>query len=110
ETGIVRLPTRKVEIDSEMKGFELHKRMLLKSYLGYQVMYGLSRRRLVEDCLALWLHSYYWKQLPDEEPYLHFIFSRFQTAGVSECVYQKDMTHSLYYKMGFAEAFMPMCW
>jgi len=106
---IIELKRRPVKLDPAADDFKKHLYLMRKAYLGYQLIYGLSRREILRD-INLWLRSCYIPGVPDEEPFLHFILSRYRYACVEDVFYVKDQTTSHYYRLSFARQFMPMVW
>lgn len=104
----VDLPSRNPHLESTDSHYQKHKKLLTQSYIGYQVIYGVMKKEIL-GLLPLWLDSIYGKE-PDEEPYCHFVLSRFSFGMVPEVAYVKDMTSSHYYKRSAASHLSPIFW
>jgi glycosyltransferase involved in cell wall biosynthesis len=90
--------------------FQRHWTLMRRHYLGYQIAYGLASREMLDSTVSLWFQSQYRPGIPDEEPYLHFVLSRFECKFVPESVYCKDMSGSTYNALGLSRTFMPLMW
>lgn len=89
--------------------YKNHLNLLKKSYLGYQIIYGLSDRKIHKN-IDIWLKNTYYGNLPDEEPYLHFILCRYKINYIYNVSYIKDMGESYYSKMNTIKIISPLFW
>ncbi|MCL5432583.1 MAG: hypothetical protein M1524_00505 [Patescibacteria group bacterium] len=89
--------------------FKKHYLLTRHSYIGYQVVNSLFNRKILNNT-EIWLKSYYINNLPDEEPFLHFLFSRYNWAFVPNIFVIKDMTESNYYSISALRQFVPLFW
>lgn len=113
DNKIVELKKRKVRLDNSKSRFEKHKVLIKKFYLGYQI-FGLMNREKITNCFSLLLNNIYYKKSSknylDEEPFLHFVFSRYNTYFEQNSLYVKEMTGSNYYKLSMLQTIFPAFW
>jgi glycosyltransferase involved in cell wall biosynthesis len=89
--------------------FAAHLALMRRHYLGYQIACGVVRREVL-DSVSVWLRSNYFDRVPDEEPYLHFVLSRYRWKYVPEVCFAKDMTQSFYLRHGLFSTIGPLFW
>ena len=110
---VKELARRTGKFDNSSPRFSKHLTLIKEFYLGYQI-FSLMRREKITDCFSLLINNIYYKRFSknylDEEPFLHFVFSRYNTYFEKNVSLVKDMTDSNYFKLNVFYSFFPVFW
>lgn len=110
---IKKLPRRSGKFNNSGSRFSKHLILIKNFYLGYQI-FGLMRREKILNCFGLLINNIYYKRSSknylDEEGFLHFVFSRYNTYYEERVFLVKEMSESNYFKLNVLGAISPMFW
>ena len=70
------------------KRYTSHLKLILGGYLGYQVMYGIFKIKIIQDSIHIFINQ----KVPDEGSLTHFCLANHRWSMVESTYYIKDMT------------------
>ena len=113
DNKVIEIVRKHGDFDNSRSRFEKHLILLKNFYLGYQI-FGLMNREKIANCFSLLTKNVFYrkssKNYLDEEPFLHFVFSRYNTYFEKDVFYVKEMTGSNYFKLSVLESMFPLFW
>lgn len=81
------------------KRFRSHLLLIIKGYLGYQVMFGVFKKNKLDEALPHFLNQ----TNPDEGAMTHYCLANFSWCRVNNAFYIKDMTDAHLYRLSIKQ-------
>ena len=96
QNGYKQLKNRDLQL-SIKKRYSSHLQLIIRGYLGYQVMYGLFNIQILKNSIHLFLNQ----KDPDEGALTHFCLAKYNWFMVENVYYIKDMTDAHLFRSPF---------